>query len=238
MLPRDKTFTFGPFTFSRTRGLWRGTRPVPVRHIERQLLKCLLDRSGEIVRKEEIEATLWPDTNVSENTLNVHVRRLRITLGDTKRPHRWIKAFPRMGFMVVATPQPRRPAPVQGGKRNAGDRSRFIRDVTIPDGTIMASGERFEKVWEIQNAGSVPWRERQLRRIGTCSGAGRLTSDPFTAIPTTRPGQLCLVRMWLIAPSQPGSYYAAWKMVDAGGREYLPKHSPLFVAVDVLDEEP
>lgn len=98
MLPRDQTFTFGPFTFSRNRGLWRGTELVPLRHIERQLLKCLLDRPAEIVRKEEISATLWPpNTNVSENTLSVHVRRLRVTLGDTTRPYRWLKAFPRMG---------------------------------------------------------------------------------------------------------------------------------------------
>lgn len=102
MLPKDKTFTFGPFTFSRIHGLRQGNRPIPLRHVERQLLKCLLDRPNEIVRKEEIVATLWPTSHVSPNTLNVHVRRLRITLKDTTRPHQLLKAFPRMGFMLVA----------------------------------------------------------------------------------------------------------------------------------------
>ncbi len=236
MLPRDQKFTFGPFTFSRHRGLWRGTEVIPLRHIERQLLKCLLDRPGEIVGKAEIYAALWPTTNVSENTLSVHVRRLRITLGDTKRPHRWLKAFPRMGYMLVATPQRRHP--VAGTEKNQPlrDRSRFVRDVPIPDGTIMPPGERFEKVWEIQNVGSVVWRNRHLRRIGACSGAGRITSDPLTAIPLTKSGALCLVRMRLTAPSDPGSYYAAWKMVDDKGDECLPRRRPLFVSVDVLDE--
>lgn len=236
MLPKEKTFRIGPFTFSRLRGLWRGNRSVPLRHIERQLLKCLLDRPGEIVRKEEMSATLWPNTTVSENTLSVHVRRLRITLGDTKRPYRWLKAFPRMGYMLVATPQRRHPVPSTENKQSLGDRSRFVRDVTIPDGTIMPPGERFEKVWEIQNAGSVVWRNRSLRRIGACSGPGRITSDPLTAIPLTTSGELCLVRMWLTAPSDSGSYYAAWKMVDDKGNECLPRHRPLFVSVDVLDE--
>lgn len=236
MLPKDKPFRLGAFTFSRARGLWRGSRPVHLRHVERQLLKCLLERPGEIVRKEEIVATLWPKTHVSENTLNVHVRRLRVRLGDTERPHRLVKAFPRMGFMLVARPEASlHVAASKGTTLQPGDSSRFIRDATIPDGAIMAPGERFEKVWEIQNAGSVPWRSRHLRRIGICSGPGRLTSEPLTAIPDTEPGQLCLVRMWLTAPLPPGSYYAAWKMVDGKGNECFPKRGPLFVAVDVVE---
>jgi DNA-binding winged helix-turn-helix (wHTH) protein len=237
MLPRDQTFTFGPFTFSRERGLWRGTEPVPLRHVERQLLKCLLDRPGEIVRKEEISATLWPpNTSVSDNTLSVHVRRLRITLGDTKRPYRWLKAFPRMGYMLVATPQRRHPLSATEKRAAPGDRSRFVRDVSLPDGTIMPPGERFEKVWEIQNVGSVVWRSRHLRRIGACSGPGRIGSDPLTAVPLTKSGALCLVRMWLTAPPDAGSYYAAWKMVDDKGNECFPRMRPLFVSIDVLNE--
>lgn len=235
MLPKDKSFSCGPFTFSRARGLYRGTVPVPLRHVERQLLKCLLDRAGEIVRKAELVAALWPDTKVSANTLNVHIRRLRVALGDTKSPPRLVKSVPRMGYLLVATPQPRR-GPAHSEKTPVTDKSRFIRDVTIPDGAIMAPGERFEKIWEIQNVGSTPWRHRQLRRTGACAGPGRLISDPQTSIPDTKPGELCLLRMWLTAPSQPGSYYASWKMVNDKGDESLPTQSPLFVAIDVVQE--
>src|SRR5437762_8286134 len=110
MIPHEQVFTIGPFTFSRSKGLWRGNQPVRLRHLERQLLKCLLDRCGEIVRKEEIVATLWPTTHVAANTLNVHVRRLRITLKDTKRPYRLLKAASRMGFLIVASPTSKRRA--------------------------------------------------------------------------------------------------------------------------------
>src|SRR5258708_23643021 len=104
MIPREQTFVVGPFTFSRSKGLWRGDQPVRLRHLERQLLKCLLDRPGEIVRKEETIATLWPQTHVAANTLNVHVRRLRVTLKDATRPYRLLKAASRMGFLIVASP--------------------------------------------------------------------------------------------------------------------------------------
>src|SRR5216684_6330518 len=35
---------------------------------------------------------------------------------------------------------------------------------------------------------------------------------------------------------RPGSYYAAWKMVDDKRNKCLPRCRPLFVSVDVLDE--
>jgi DNA-binding winged helix-turn-helix (wHTH) protein len=235
MIPHEQVFQFGPFTFSRREGLYRGDAPVPLRHLERQLLKCLLDRAGEIVRKEELVAAVWPETHVAENTLSVQVRRLRISLKDTKKPHKLLKAYPRMGYMLVAD-QARRGAAVLPKGKSVGDKSRFIRDVTIPDGTIMAPGTRFEKIWEIQNVASRPWTHRMLRRVGACSGPGRLISDPENPIPDTKPGELCLVRMWLTAPSQPASYYAAWKMVNEEGNEALPSQSPLFVAIDVVQD--
>jgi len=210
---------------------------VPLRHLERQLLKCLLDRTGEIVRKEELVAALWENAHVSGNTLNVHVRRLRIRLGDTTRPHRLVIAYPRMGFMLAAEP---RVSAVPSGRnglakvRPLGDRSQFIRDVTVPDGSILAPRERFEKVWEIRNVGSVLWRSRSLRRIGASSGPGRLASDPLIPVPHTGPGQTCLLRAWLTAPTQPGSYFAAWKMVDGIGCECFPRQDALFVSVDVV----
>lgn len=45
--------------------------------------------------------------------------------------------------------------------------SRFIRDVTILDGTIMAPSTPFTKVWRMRNCGSVAWPKGcQLLWIG------------------------------------------------------------------------
>lgn len=46
------------------------------------------------------------------------------------------------------------------------DSSEFIRDVTIPDGSILNSGEKFTKIWEIRNTGNVAWQNRYLTRLG------------------------------------------------------------------------
>ena len=230
----DKTFRFGGFTFSRARGLWHGKEPVQLRHLERQLLKCLLERPGGIVRVDELTAALWPTTTVSANTLYVHVRRLRIALRDTDQPYRLLKTLPRVGYTLVTTPT-RHAASYEPTRALAGDRSRFIRDVTIPDGSIFKPHERFEKIWEIKNVGSKSWRNRYLRRVGACAGPARITSEPLTRIPDTKPGQPCLIRVWLTAPDQPGSCYAAWKMVNADGVELLPRQKPVFVGIDVVE---
>lgn len=235
MLPRHRTFRFGSFTFSRLEGLRRAGRSVALRHIERQLLKCLLDRAGEPVRKEELEAAVWPTTHVASNTVNVEIRRLRIRLGDVKRPYRLVKSFPKMGFLLEAEPSPRRVAPV-AAERTRRDSSKFTGDITIPDGSLVTPNERFEKVWEIQNTGSVQWVGRALRRVGACSGSGRIRGEPTITVPDTPPGRLCLIRADLIAPEDPGSYYAAWKMVDGDGHIVFPRQRPLFVSIDVVDE--
>ena len=41
-----------------------------------------------------------------------------------------------------------------------GDSSRFVRDVTIQDGSSVKRNVQFEKIWEIMNTGRVPWRGR------------------------------------------------------------------------------
>lgn len=236
MVPKQKEFTFGranEFSFSRARGLWRKGKPVQLRNQERQLLKCLLDRPNEIVRSEEIRAAVWPTEHVTDNTLNVLVRRLRKALDDTERPYAILSSVAKMGYQIVATPVASRVAPV-ATETQRRDASRFVRDVTIPDGSILEPGEPFEKVWEVQNIGSTPWLGRALRRVGTATGKGQLDSDPTTPIPDTPSGRLCLIRMNLKAPVQPGSYYAEWKMVDSEGRLCFPKQWPLFVRIDVV----
>lgn len=199
-------------------------------------MKCLLDRPGEIVRKEELLAAVWPNTTVAPNTLNVHIRRLRVRLGDASAPYRLLRSYSRIGFLLVATPIPRRIARPATEPTTRGDRSKFLRDVTIPDGTMLEPNQRFEKVWEIQNAGSVPWIGRVVRRVGACRGVGRITSDPDTSLSDTLPGQTCLIRVWLTAPAEAGSYVAGWKMYPdrTSGRACFPLIKPIVVSIDVL----
>jgi hypothetical protein len=96
-------------------------------------------------------------------------------------------------------------------------------------------GQKFRKVWEIENIGDIPWENRFLERVGPCHGPGRLKSRRRVRIPYTLPGQKCKIKVNLIAPDQPGSCYAEWKMLDEKGNVLLPNQKPLFVSVDVAE---
>jgi hypothetical protein len=46
------------------------------------------------------------------------------------------------------------------------DGLRYLADITVPDGTIVAPGEAINKKWQVENNGSCNWNERyRLRRI-------------------------------------------------------------------------
>lgn len=114
-----------------------------------------------------------------------------------------------------------------------GDKSKFIRDVKIPDGIKVKVNQKLTKIWEIQNVGLVIWDNRYLQREGPCEGPGRLKSRGRVRIPYTEPGQRVKIKVSFIAPSEPGSCYCEWKMVDEKGNYLLPNQKPVYVSVDV-----
>jgi hypothetical protein len=126
------------------------------------------------------------------------------------------------------------------GRPDPGDRplipcddDRFIADVTIPDGTTVHANQRFDKVWEIQNTGLVPWRGRYLQRQGVLQGPGICTSAPRVPIPATIPGDDVDISVLFTAPSLPGSCRVDWKMTDGRGRLYFPDRAGLYITINV-----
>lgn len=102
------------------------------------------------------------------------------------------------------------------------DVSEFIRDVTIPDGTIMQPGEAFTKVWEIRNAGEVAWENRYLKRLGASHGPALITSPERVKIPHTLPGNRVEIAVNLKAPDVATTTTAIWKMTDSEGKLCYP----------------
>jgi len=79
-----------------------------------QVLLMLLDRPGEILAREEISKTLWPDgTFVDyEHGLNSAVNRIREALGDTATSPRFVETLARRGYRFVAPVQRVTPPPI------------------------------------------------------------------------------------------------------------------------------
>ena len=70
-----------------------------------------------------------------------------------------------------------------------GDKTLFIADVTIPDGTSIPVNTTFVKTWRVQNVGSVIWKDRYLKRMTPASDL--LCSSPsMVPIPETAPGEI------------------------------------------------
>ena len=69
-----------------------------------EILLLLLERPGEVVTREELQAKLWPaDTFVDfEHGVNTAVKKLRRTLGDSADEQRFIETVPRVGYRFIA----------------------------------------------------------------------------------------------------------------------------------------
>lgn len=117
----------------------------------------------------------------------------------------------RLSGVVEGGPMEPRPIP--------GDRSEFIADRTIPDGTLMRPGESDVKVWEIRNSGTVPWIGRYLIRLGSAHGP---VTPERVPIPDTQPGEKVRISVEVEAPPVAGTYEVHWKMADEHGRLFFP----------------
>lgn len=73
-----------------------------------ELLWVLVDRQEQVVSKDELMETLWPDTVVGEDTLARTISRLRSALSDSAKAPRFVETIPKRGyrFMVSVSQDP------------------------------------------------------------------------------------------------------------------------------------
>src|SRR5262245_15312245 len=72
-----------------------------------KILNELLRRPGELVKREQLIALLWPSGVVDfETGLNTAVSKLRLALGDNADSPRYIETVPRKGYRFIGTVAP------------------------------------------------------------------------------------------------------------------------------------
>jgi TolB-like protein len=81
--------------------LWRVGEPIPLTPKVFDTLLLLVRRRGEILTKEELLQTIWPDTIVEENNLNQHISTLRRILGENRGENRFIATIPGRGYRFI-----------------------------------------------------------------------------------------------------------------------------------------
>jgi hypothetical protein len=93
------------------------------------------------------------------------------------------------------------------------DLAMFIKDVTIPDGTVLNPGETFTKTWRLKNIGTCTWAGYSL-----VFDAGDAMNGPASvAIGSVAPGQEVDVSVDLKAPDAAGSYRGYWRIRNTAG---------------------
>ena len=100
-----------------------------------RVLEILLERPGEVVTREQLQARLWPaDTYVSfDEGLNTAIRKLRVAFGDSAENPRFIETVSRRGYRFIAPvesgliPSPSPPAATVAAKpRPSSHKTRWI----------------------------------------------------------------------------------------------------------------
>jgi len=116
---------------------------------------------------------------------------------------------------------------------NRYDDSTFVGDITVPNGSIVSTCERFTKKWEIENVGLKTWEKRFLREDN--QGASGLDPDsPLIPIDRTLPGERVTIKVRFTAPKYPATCESYWKMVDENGAYCFPHKVGLNCCVKVV----
>lgn len=98
-------YRFGLFALDAAGGtLTRNGIRVKLQDQPFQLLLLLLQRSGQIVSREEIQARLWPRNTFVEfdKSLSVAVLKVRESLADEAANPRFVETIPRRGYRFIA----------------------------------------------------------------------------------------------------------------------------------------
>ena len=99
------------------------------------------------------------------------------------------------------------------------DQVKFVKDVTIPDEMDIAPGERFTKIWRLQNAGSCPWGIGYLLYFESGDIMGGPSSQDLTP-ETIQPGETLDISVDLVAPEETGTYQGFWKLRNVKGEGF------------------
>jgi TolB-like protein len=101
-MPIELVYEFGEFRVNRiSRKLLHRDRPVPLANKCFELLVLLIQSQGDVLTKDRLIATLWPNTFVEEGNLTQTISTLRKALEIDPSSERFIETVPRKGYRFV-----------------------------------------------------------------------------------------------------------------------------------------
>jgi hypothetical protein len=98
--------------------------------------------------------------------------------------------------------------------------ARFVKHVTVPDGSVLPGGASFTKTWCFRNESNEPWPAGS-RIIFVGKNSDQMGGPNEVEVGrAVEPGQEVDVSVPLVAPSEPGSYVGFWRMGDSTGKRF------------------
>ena len=124
-------YEFGPFRLDTVeKVLLRDGEPVPLTPKAFDTLVALVQRSGHLVKKEELMKLVWEDAFVEESNLTNNVYALRKLLGQGENGHSYIETVPKRGYRFTAPVKELPAGALVVEKRTV---TRVVTEETLPD---------------------------------------------------------------------------------------------------------
>ena len=95
--------------------------------------------------------------------------------------------------------------------------SRYVADVTIPDGTVLKPYDKFKKIWRIENTGTCQWDQGFGLTIWAGPDMGGSPIYFSNNDKPVKPGGVVDLGIEMRAPVTPGDYIAHWIMISDSG---------------------
>eukprot|EP01116_Phalansterium_solitarium_P017993 TRINITY_DN4597_c0_g1_i1.p1 TRINITY_DN4597_c0_g1~~TRINITY_DN4597_c0_g1_i1.p1 ORF type:complete len:410 (+),score=115.77 TRINITY_DN4597_c0_g1_i1:763-1992(+) len=107
----------------------------------------------------------------------------------------------------------------RSGRWGTADRhlARFVADVTVPDGSIVAASARFTKVWRMRNESASNWPDGAALTFVGGDKLGLVDSVPAPSPPAQQDADFAVE---MVAPNLPGRYVSYWRLVAPDGTRF------------------
>src|SRR5580700_3455205 len=150
----NRTVRFGIFEVDlRSGGLRKSGSRIKLQDQPFKVLQILLEHSGDLVTREELQSRIWPEESFGDfdHAVNVAVGKLRTALGDSADNPSFIETVPRRGYRFVArldngavetlpAPAPVEVPPAPPARGISGRKVAIVAALLAASGIVIASG--------------------------------------------------------------------------------------------------
>lgn len=106
-----------------------------------------------------------------------------------------------------------KPAVDSSSAPQGANSSKYLDDLSVPDGKPLEEGTTFVKQWEVRNDGDLPWTSAY--RLVWVGGESRMAGQMSHTIPAAQPGEEVVLSVpMVVPPARAEAYTSSWRIHD------------------------